>query len=201
MHILLKLGFLGNTVYIGLGATAGTNRWKKSATSMLAFSLGSFLFSRLHLSFSKSPCRKWVLCLSFAIQTLLIVAAAMIVTWGPNDTGEDDISWYILVPIALVASQSCGQAVASRALKYNDLNSVVLTSIYCDLFSDSELFTSIAHNPARNRRLAAPVLLFIGALMGGIIAKSVLGTSGALWVAAFLKFLLVCAWACWPEEG
>lgn len=184
-----------------MGATAGTNRWKKSGTSILAFSLGSFLFSRFHRWFSPSPSRKWVLCCSFAIQTLLIATAAAIVTWAPEDTSEDGVPWYVLVPIGLVAFQSCGQAVASRALKYNALTSVVLTSIYCDLFSDSELFAGIARNPERNRRLAAPILLFIGALAGGTIANSVLGTSGALWIAAFLKLLMVCAWACWPEEA
>lgn len=168
---------------------------------MVAFCVGSFFFSRLHRAFSPSPSRKWVLCVSFAIQTLFIAAAASIVTWGPRDTGEDEASWHVLAPIGLVAFQSCGQAVASRALKYNALTSVVLTSIYCDLFSDSELFAGIARNAERNRRLAAPILLFTGALAGGAIAKSALGTSGALWIAVLLKLLMVCAWACWPEEG
>lgn len=191
---------LGNTVYLGLGATAGTNRWKKSGTSILAFCIGSFFFSRLHILLSPSPKRRWVLCLSFSIQTLIIVGAASIVTWGPKDAGSDDAPWYVIVPIGLVALQSCGQAVASRALKYNALTSVVLTSIYCDLFSDAELFESIFVNIERNRRVAAPVLLLIGALIGGIIAKSALGAAGALWIAAGLKLLTVFAWLLWPAQ-
>ncbi|KAM0492294.1 hypothetical protein ACHAP8_009977 [Fusarium lateritium] len=189
-----------NTVYLGLGPTAGTNRWKKSGTSILSFAIGSFLFARLHRAFTSSPRRKWVFCLSFGIQTAFIVAAASILTWGPKGAGPDDVPWYVIVPIALVAFQSCGQAVASRALKFNALTSVVLTSIYCDLFSDAGLF--VPSNVERNRRVAAPVLLLIGAIIGGIIAKSELGTSGALWVAALLKLLVMFGWAVWPaEEG
>lgn len=122
-------------------------------------------------------------------------------TWGPGDTGGDDVRWHVLVPIALVAFQSCGQAVASRALKYNALTSVVLTSIYCDLLSDMQLFDGISRNAERNRRLGAPVLLLVGALAGGAITKSGLGPAGALWIATFLKMLLVGAWAYWPAQG
>ncbi|KAM0546464.1 hypothetical protein ACHAPJ_010822 [Fusarium lateritium] len=191
----------GNTVYLGLGPTAGTNRWRKSGSSILAFCVGSFFFSRLHRVFTQTPRRKWVFCLSFGIQTAFIIAAASIVTWGPKGAGPDDVPWYVIVPIALVAFQSCGQAVASRALKFNALTSVVLTSIYCDLFSDAELFESIFANPERNRRVAAPVLLLIGAIVGGLIAKSELGTAGALWLAAILKLFAMVGWAVWPEEG
>ncbi|KAH6986383.1 hypothetical protein BKA56DRAFT_580378 [Ilyonectria sp. MPI-CAGE-AT-0026] len=190
----------GNTVYLGLGPTAGTNRWKKSGISILAFCIGSFFFSRLHRAFSPSPKRRWVLCLSFLIQMTLIIVAASILTWGPKGAGPDDVPWYVIVPIGLVALQSCGQAVASRALKYNALTSVVLTSIYCDLFSDAELFESIFINVERNQRMAAPSLLLVGALIGGVIAKSALGAAGALWVAAALKFFIVLSWAFWPAE-
>jgi hypothetical protein len=126
----------------------------------------------------------------------LIIVAAAILTWGPE--GEDErnqITWNVLVPIALVAFQSCGQAVTSRALKYNTLTSVVLTSIYCDLFSDAELFSM--HNIERNRRAAAPILLLFGAIMGGLLAHSAIGTAGVLWIAAGLKFFAVISWFVW----
>ncbi|KAJ0307339.1 uncharacterized protein N0V96_003172 [Colletotrichum fioriniae] len=187
----------GNTVYIGLGLAAPTEstRWIKSATSLISFCLGSFFFSRFHRFFS--PKKRWVLCASFIAQTLLCVAAAVILTVGPA-AGKDEIAWNVLVPIALIAFQSCGQAVTSRALKYNALTSVVLTSIYCDLFSDAELFS--VRNAERNRRVGAPVLLLIGAICGGLFAHSSLGIAGALWTAAFLKFLIVLSWFFWPGE-
>jgi hypothetical protein len=108
------------------------------------------------------------------------------------------VTWNVLLPIALIAFQSCGQAVASRALKYNALTSVVLTSIYCDLFSDPDLFG--LRNTERNRRAAAPLLLLFGAFCGGLMAHSSLGIAGALWTAAFLKTLIVVTWFLWPSD-
>ncbi|KAH8897825.1 hypothetical protein GQ53DRAFT_451517 [Thozetella sp. PMI_491] len=187
----------GNTVYIGLGlaAPAESTRWIKSGTSLISFCIGSFFFSRFHRFFS--PSRRWVLCASFLMQMLFIVAAAAILTWAPISPRET--AWTVLVPIALVAFQSCGQAVTSRALKYNALTSVVLTSIYCDLFSDAELFA--VRNAERNRRVGAPVLLLFGAIMGGLLAHSTIGTAGVLWIAAVLKFLVVICWYLWPAAN
>lgn len=157
--------------------------------------MGSFFFARFHRYFS--PKRRWVLCASFAAQTLLTIAAALIVTFTPP-AAQDAVDWTVLLPLALVAFQSCGQAVTSRALKYNALTSVVLTSIYCDLFSDQELFA--LDNVERNRRAAAPLLLLTGAVIGGLFAHSEVGIQGALWTAATIKFLMVVTWFFWPAE-
>ncbi|KAF3016167.1 hypothetical protein E8E14_009657 [Neopestalotiopsis sp. 37M] len=184
----------GNTVYIGLGLAAPTEstRWIKSGTSLISFCVGSFVFSRFHRYFM--PSRRWVLCASFVLQMSLIIAAAGILTWGPSS--DDELSWNVLVPIGLVAFQSCGQAVVSRALKYNALTSVVLTSIYCDLFSDAELFA--VNNTERNRRVGAPVLLLLGAFVGGLVVRTELGAAGILWIAAAFKFTVAVTWFFWP---
>ncbi|KAI0111588.1 hypothetical protein F4814DRAFT_360844 [Daldinia grandis] len=193
----------GNTVYFGLGIAAPheSTRWIKSGTSLGCFCIGSVFFSSLHRMLSPSPKRRWILCTSFAIQMLFVAGAAAILTFGPQSDSEskkEAIDWPVLVPIALIAFQSCGQAVASRALKYNALTSVVLTSIYCDLFSDAALLAP--HNPERNRRVGAPVLLLIGAVIGGLVARSAVGTAGVLWIAAGLKLLVVVSWLAWPAE-
>jgi hypothetical protein len=160
------------------------------------FCLGSVFFSTLHQRLS--PRRRLTLVFSFLIQTSLIIAGAAIVT-TTKPASKEDIGWEVLVPIALVAFQSCGQAVASRALKYNSLTSVVLTSIYTDLFSDTQLFA--LHNAERNRRVAAPLLLLAGAVGGGLFAHSEVGIAGALWTAAVLKMGVVVAWLFWPADG
>lgn len=130
---------------------------------------------------------------------LLTVAAASIVTFRPpNNDDKDSVHWTVLLPLALVAFQSCGQAVTSRALKYNALTSVVLTSIYCDLFSDNDLFAW--DNVERNRRAAAPILLLAGAVIGGLFSHSSIGIMGALWLAAFIKLLMVIMWFYWPAD-
>lgn len=196
--LFFLFSLLGNTVYIGLGLAAPTqsNRWIKSGTSLGCFCIGSLFFSRFHRFFS--PKRRATLFASFALQSALCTAAAGIVTWGPGGYGPNDITWDVLVPIALVAFQACGQAVTSRALRYNALTSVVLTSIYCDLFSDVELFR--VDNPERNRRLGAPLMLLVGAVAGGLFAHSDIGVAGALWAASLLKVLIVFVWIVWPGE-
>ncbi|KAF5023115.1 hypothetical protein F66182_4810 [Fusarium sp. NRRL 66182] len=191
----------GNTVYVGLGlasfaTSAPGPRLYKSALSIASFCLGSFLFAHFHRFFS--PKRRWVLCASFTIQALLTASAALIVGNRPPGPDTDSLAWNVLVPLALMAFQSCGQAVASRALKQNALISVVLTSAYCDLFSDRELFA--LENVPRNQRAAAPLLLLTGVIVGGLFAQSSVGIAGALWVAAGLKMCMVIAWFLWPAE-
>lgn len=190
----------GNTVYVGLGLASlidppPATRLLRSGISLLSFCVGSFVFARFHRYFS--PRRRWVLCVSFTAQMLLTVAAAIIVTMYPA-TGSDDAGWNILVPLSLVALQSSGQVVTSRALRYNALTSVVLTSIYCDLFSDQDLFA--LDSAERNRRAAAPLLLLTGAVMGGLFVHSKTGIQGALWTAAGIKLVVVFIWFFWPAE-
>lgn len=188
----------GNTVYLGLGLVAPTEgtRWIRSGTSIAFFCLGSFFFSRFHRFFS--PRRRWVLLASFLAQLILVTAAAIIVHVDTEEGG--DLRWEVLVPLALVAFQSSGQAVTSRALQYNSLTSVVLTSIYCDLFSDPLIMAGLTQNDERNRRAAAPVLLLIGAVIGGLWAHSSVGLPGALWTAATLKIIIIFSWCFWRAE-
>ncbi|KAJ9604178.1 hypothetical protein H2200_011012 [Cladophialophora chaetospira] len=192
----------GNTVYLGLGLvrpTQGT-RWIRSGTSIGFFCFGSFCFSRFHRYFS--PKRRWVLLASFAAQLLLVISAAIVVMLD-SEKGSD-LRWEVLVPLALVAFQSSGQAVTSRALQYNSLTSVVLTSIYCDLFSDPLIMAGLSQNAERNRRAAAPVLLLAGAILGGVWAHSPIGLAGALWTAAALKVVIIGAFFFWravPEPA
>ncbi|KAH6628141.1 hypothetical protein F5144DRAFT_578097 [Chaetomium tenue] len=189
----------GNTVYLGLGlaAPSASTRWIKSAVSISAFCVGSFLFSRFHRRFT--PTRRWVLAVSFTAQACLTTVAAGLVTSAGPPPDPENLGWPVLVPIALVAFQSCGQAVVSRALDYNALTSVVLTSVYCDLFSDARLFK--LGNVQRNRRSAAPLFLLVGAFLGGHFADSSWGVAGALWAASILKFALVVVWLVWPAEN
>ncbi|KAK7407857.1 hypothetical protein QQX98_009972 [Neonectria punicea] len=192
----------GNTIYVGLGlasllTTTPSSRLIKSAVSLSSFCIGSFFFARFHRFFSVR--RRWVLCVSFTAQMLCTVAAALIVSRDPPAEDDGLLAWNVLVPIALVAFQSCGQAVTSRALRHDAFTSVVLTSIYTDLFSDQELFA--LHNVPRNRRVAAPLLLLMGTVLGGLLSVSSFGIAGALWLAAWLKLLMVVTWFFWAAES
>lgn len=190
----------GNTIYLGLGLAdpSGGTRWIKAAVSVGMFCVGSFVFARWHRHFG--PKKRWVLASSYVVQTTMIIAAAVILMLDVGDV-DDDLRWEVLVGIGLVAFQAGGQAVTSRALKFNALTSVVLTSIYCDLFSDARLFVAPTQNVERNQRVAAPICLLFGAILGGLLGKAGHGIFVALWSAAAIKFLLIVAWLLWkPAE-
>ncbi|KAI7483444.1 hypothetical protein KC351_g5153 [Hortaea werneckii] len=190
----------GNTVYLGLGIVAPTEstRWIRSGISIGCFCLGSMMFGHFHRYFGGR--KRWVMVTSYGLQVLFMVAAALMVSLGPQTGSGGAVSVWIGLPLALIAFQSGGQAYTSRVLQYGGLTSVVLTSIYCDLFSDAKLFAGLTENVERNRRTAAPILLLVGAMIGGVWAHSSVGLAGSLWSAVGLKFLITLGWAFWPAE-
>ncbi|KAI7283095.1 hypothetical protein KC345_g3092 [Hortaea werneckii] len=190
----------GNTVYLGLGIVAPTEstRWIRSGISIGCFCLGSMIFGHFHRYFGGR--KRWVMVTSYGLQVLCMVAAALMVSLGPQTGSGGAVSVWIGLPLALIAFQSGGQAYTSRVLQYGGLTSVVLTSIYCDLFSDAKLFAGLTENVERNRRTAAPILLLVGAMVGGVWAHSSVGLAGSLWSAVGLKFLITLGWAFWPAE-
>lgn len=183
---------------MGVVAPTESNRWIRSGTSILAFCLGSAFFARYHRYFGGR--KRWVIVSSYLLQLVLMAIAAAMVTFGPKTGTTGPVTRWILVPIALIAFQAGGQAVVSRVVQFGALTSVVLTSIYCDLFSDANLFAGITQNAERNRRTAAPLLLLVGAMLGGLWAHSETGLAGALWTAVVLKALVIVAWCFWSAE-
>lgn len=173
----------GNSIYIGLGITdpASSDRWIKSVVSVLAFCVGSFGFARFHriLGAEKQNIRL-VVASSFLIQSILILAASIVVHFTPlpSPGDEHDLHWHVIFPVALLAIQSAGQTSSSRVLKCGPVTSVVLTTIYCDLFSDAKLFAGLSTNRPRNIKILAPILLIVGAVIGGLWSKSTFGLEG-----------------------
>lgn len=110
-----------------------------------------------------------------------------------------DLNFSVILALILISLQSSGQAYLSRIFGYNSLTSVVLTSIYLDLFSDPHLFSH--HHGEKFRRIAAVVCLLAGAMLGGCMVNFGLwgGLKGALWVAVGLKG--VVGLGCWFWRG
>lgn len=183
---------------MGLVAPHESDRWIRAGISIGSFCLGSAFFAAYRRTFGDRL--RWVIVSSYFLQLLCVLVGALVVTLGPSTNSSDPITVWVALPLALSAFQSAGQAVESRALDYNSLTGVVLTSVYCDLFSDQHLFGNIRNNANRNRRAAAPILLLVGAVIGGTLAHSSPGISGALWTAVILKFLIVLVWIFWPAE-
>ena len=184
--------------------------------AIVCFALGALFFSSFHRFFG--PQKRWVLVSSFAIQALLIAVVAIITTIPviPNkppvvvqEHGSEVIRFTLpstfpssdFAAITILAFQSAGQIVASRALKYNAMPTVVLTSLYCDLMSDAQLFTApLGQNADRNRRFLGAVLLLCGAISGAFLTTSAAGFKGGLWIAVGIKVVMTFAWFFWKQK-
>ncbi|KAE8357198.1 hypothetical protein BDV27DRAFT_151511 [Aspergillus caelatus] len=190
----------GNTVYLGLGLMGAdkSTRWLRALISIASFCVGLFCFAFFHRRFS--PRRRWVLCLLFTIQILCVATAATIVTIY-QISRNSPLTWKVIVLLMLVAFQSSGQAVMSRALQFNGLTSVVLTSVYCDLFSSPELPPlSMLYGVENRRRGGAVVCLLLGTMLGGLWAKSPVGLMEMFWTAVLCKACIAVAWLVWRGQ-
>ncbi|TDZ19967.1 hypothetical protein C8034_v000159 [Colletotrichum sidae] len=207
----------GNTIFMALGASrlpAGEPLlWLKSLSSIAAFWLGCFFFSK---SRHIHPKRRSTLALSFTLQAAFVFLAAafaqtrLIADFGLTSVDTDheyktSENPLVMVPLALLAFQFGGQIVTSRILGFNEVPTNVLTSVYCDLLSDPKLFAPLKENPKRNRRFLAVVLLILGGVIGGWLQRSSAGMPGALWISGAVKFLIAIGWMAWdrkePEES
>ncbi|KAJ0316197.1 hypothetical protein COL5a_011672 [Colletotrichum fioriniae] len=205
----------GNTIFMALGASklpAGEPLlWLKSLSSIAAFWLGCFFFSK---SRHIHPKRRSTLALSFILQSALVFLAAafaqtrLIADFGKASVQGSDSNHefktsenpLVMVPLALLAFQFGGQIVTSRILGYNEVPTNVLTSVYCDLLSDPKLFAPLKENPKRNRRFLAVVLLVLGGIIGGWLQRSRAGMPGALWISGGVKFIIAVAWMGWASN-
>ncbi|KAK1622081.1 hypothetical protein BDP81DRAFT_466313 [Colletotrichum phormii] len=205
----------GNTIFMALGASklpAGEPLlWLKSLSSIAAFWLGCFFFSK---SRHIHPKRRSTLALSFLLQSALVFLAAafaqtrLIADFGKVSVQGSDSNHVfktsenplVMVPLALLAFQFGGQIVTSRILGYNEVPTNVLTSVYCDLLSDPKLFAPLKENPKRNRRFLAVVLLVLGGIIGGWLQRSRAGMPGALWISGGVKFIIAVAWMGWASN-
>lgn len=143
--------------------------------------------------------------LSFFIQASLILITAALVQAGVVSSAMESglvqttTQWDSEVPIVLLSFQSAGQIVASRVLGYNEIPTVVITSLLCDLMSDPKLF--LLRNEKRNRRLAAFILTLVGAIVGGWVTKVTQQISPVPWLAAGIKFSVVLSWGFWKTTS
>ncbi|KAK3062158.1 hypothetical protein LTS18_004712 [Coniosporium uncinatum] len=211
----------GNTVFAALGVSdlpisQPRLSWTKSLCSILSFLLGSAAFSTFHRLMGGR--KRWVLMLSFTIQTAFIALSALLVQNGKssdspakkppsldpsfvNITEDPGFPWTDLIPIGLLSCQAAGKVVASRVLEFSVLPTVVLTTLFNDLMSDPYLLTAgIFSNVQRNRRVGGLAFYFGGAVLGGVMAKSSLGLAGALWIAVALKGAIILVWLVWKED-
>ncbi|OAX77384.1 hypothetical protein ACJ72_08319 [Emergomyces africanus] len=191
----------GNIVFLALGVSGEpTFRWPKCLIAITAFLLGILFF--IHGSRLLKPLRRSTLVISFTLQTLAILVASVLVEAGivqpkPKNSSSP-IAWVEIVPLSLLAFQAGGQIITSRLLKMDEIPTVVLTTVLCDLLIDPGLFAN--RNPTRNRRIGSFVALFVGAMVSGFLAKKA-GLASSLWLATAVKGVVTFCWAFWKRKG
>lgn len=196
----------GNTVFIALGVSGQPEYpaflWAKSLIALSVFLLSNIFF--IHLCRALNPLRRSTLILLFGLQTAALIVAASVVQGGIVSPKPEDprapIQWNQIIPISLLAFQAAGQIVASRLLAFDEIPTVVLTTLLCDLLVDTNLYTRPwSANPKRNRRIAAFLALFMGAMTAGGISKTT-GMASSLWLAVALKSSITLSWFVWKES-
>lgn len=142
--------------------------------------------------------------LSFFIQASVIILTASLIEGGVISSTSQlngssvPIQWNQEIPIVLLSLQSAGQIVASRALGFNEIPTVVITSLLCDLMSDPQLF--VWGNNKRNRRIIAFAVTLLGAIAGGWVTKASQQLTPTLWVSAGIKMAVAFTWGFWQEK-
>ncbi|CAG8017033.1 unnamed protein product [Penicillium nalgiovense] len=195
----------GNTIFIALGVSGKPDGqpmlWLKALVAVIVFIVGNVFF--VYGSRYMGTLRRSTLIVSFAIQTALLLGAALLVQKqivSPTLDRQIPIDWLQVLTISLIAFQAAGQIVASRFLAFSEIPTVVLTVMVCDLFVDTELYRRPWNsNPKRNRRLGALLSHFLGAVTAGGMAKET-GLASGLWLATALKACITLGWFVWRRK-
>lgn len=144
------------------------------------------------------PTRRLTLFASFLLQTLCVAIAAILVHTNtvPNNTTNSKL---IFIAIPFLAAQSGAQIVTAKSLGFNEIPTTVLTSVYNDLASDTNLLAW--KNPKRNRRVSAITMILLGGISAGWLSRSEAGLALVLWLGAILKLLLSASWLLFAADA
>lgn len=85
----------------------------------------------------------------------------------------------------------------SRLLRYDEVPTVVLTTLLGDLFIDPAVLAR--KNARRNRRVGSFLAHFLGAMASGLLVRSS-NLACPLWIAAGLKAAITLSWLFWPAD-
>ena len=105
----------------------------------------------------------------------------------------------VLVAIPFLAAQSGAQIATAKSLGFNEIPTTVLTSVYNDLASDSQLLAW--DNPKRNRRIGAVTMILLGGISAGWLSRTEGRLTIVLWLGAAIKLLLTFGWLLFSSDA
>ncbi|KAJ5229011.1 hypothetical protein N7489_009719 [Penicillium chrysogenum] len=193
----------GNTIFLALGASGQPATpaylWAKSLIALTVFIASNIIFIHMHRFLT--PRRRSTMIISFGIQTIALLATAIliqleVITPKPEDP-RAPIEWLQIVAISLLAFQAGGQICASRVLAMDEIPTVVVTAMLSDLLVDPKL--TARFNPKRNRRVGAFLALFLGAMTAGGLTKTT-SMASSIWLAMGLKLIITLGWFVWQRR-
>lgn len=155
----------GNIVILGMGvAGADDLPVLGPAIALAGFTAGAFAAG---LALRGRPAASWdtrvtVLLGTGALVLVVLTAAAVITGDSPTATGQVVIA----TAVAAVMGQ---QAMVARALAVKDMTTVVVTSTLASLAG--ETWPAGVRGAVGNRRLAAIVVIFLGAVAGALLLR------------------------------
>ena len=160
----------GNVVFLGIAVAQISDPYinaSRSVVALLAFWVGAFVSGQLGHRIGPRR-RAWVFGAFFAQATLQLVSALLLYCNAVDVVNPDDRALGLLVPLAFAFG---AQSTTARGLGVPEIPTVVITSAMVDLFGDKNIFAR--HNRPRNRRVAFILLIFVGAIVGGVALKYV----------------------------
>ena len=179
-----------------LPAGSDSLKWARCGLSILSLQFGSLITGRLYTA--AGPTRRLTLFLSFLVQTLCIIIAAILV--HTNAVPESAIgNELVLIAIPFLAAQSGAQIATAKSLGFNEIPTTVLTSVYNDLASDSQLLAW--DNPKRNRRIGAVTMILLGGISAGWLSRTEGRLTIVLWLGAAIKLLLTFGWLLFSSDA
>ncbi|TDL19566.1 hypothetical protein BD410DRAFT_791947 [Rickenella mellea] len=174
---------------------------RQALCSLLSFISGAFI-GRLGDKIGAKT-RAW-LSLGTFIQALLSMAAAIAAWKGGQGSIADnrgDPAWTNALGFVALgfASASVGlQGIMGKRVNTQFTTTVVLTTVWCELMADPQLFTR-GYLISRDHKLLAIFSLFLGGFVGRALLDQV-GSAGAFGIGTGFRVLIAISWLWVPAK-
>ncbi|KAI6112147.1 hypothetical protein EDD16DRAFT_1604822 [Pisolithus croceorrhizus] len=175
---------------------------RQALCSVLSFIFGAFI-GRLGNKIG-SKTRLWMTLGTF-IQALFTMAAAIAI-WKSGQPSvsdsRDDPAWGNVASFVCVGFMSASmglQGIMGKRLNTQFTTTVVLTTTWCELMTEPQLFHFRRLVRSRDHKVMAILFLFIGGFTGRAILDKI-GSAGTLGVGAGVRFLITLSWLFVPVK-